>query len=86
MMNTKYKLARLVVSTAFGSLLWAGCASERTYYTDSSSDLRPVDLTEQRADTHPEWRNGSENATWKSVVEVPADSETIYEAAGSRRP
>ena len=31
MMNTKYKLVRLVVSAVFGSLLWAGCASDRNY-------------------------------------------------------
>ena len=31
MMNTKYKLVRLVVSAVFGSLLWAGCASERNH-------------------------------------------------------
>jgi hypothetical protein len=86
MMNTKYKLVRLVVSAAFGSLLWAGCASERTYYTDSSASLRPVNLTELRAHTRPEWRNGSENATWQSIAEVPVEEPTIYEAAGARRP
>jgi hypothetical protein len=86
-MNTKYKLVRLVVAAAFGSLLWAGCASERTYYTDSSVNLRPVDLTEWRVDTHPERQNAAENyAGWNQTVEVPVDGSTINEAAGARRP
>lgn len=87
-MKTKFKLVRFVVAAAFGSLLWAGCATERTYYGDASSNLRPVDLTERRANTHPELKTGSEEyAGWHQVVETPASEKpTIYESAGAERP
>ena len=87
-MKTKFKLVRFVVAATFGSLLWAGCATERTYYGDASSNLRPVDLTDRRADTHPELQTGSEEyAGWNQIVETPApDESTIFESAGAERP
>jgi hypothetical protein len=86
-MNTRFKAVRLVVAATFGSLLWAGCATERTYYGDSSADLRPVDLTEWRADTHPERRTASENyAGWDTSVEAPVEAPTIIESSGAERP
>lgn len=83
-MNTKFKLVRVVVAATFGSLLWAGCASEQVYYGDSSSNLRPVDLTKNRPGTHPELRNGSEQYSgWTDVSELPG---VITESAGAERP
>lgn len=77
----------MVVAAAFGSLLWAGCASERVYYGDASSELRPVDLTKNRADTHPELRNGSEAyANWTDVSDLPARGVIVTESAGAERP
>jgi hypothetical protein len=76
-----------VIAATLGSLLWAGCASDRTYYGDATSDLRPVDLTKRRADTHPEQRTASETyAGWDRTTDTPAESPTIIESAGAPRP
>ena len=81
-MNTKFKLVRFVVAATFASLLWAGCASERTYYVDATPGTQPVDLTKQRAHTHPESRNGLDHYAGRdTVIEAPA----IEEAAGAQR-
>jgi len=77
-MNMKLKLVRLVVAATFGSLLWAGCASERTYYVDATADTRPIDLTKRSVDTHPELRIGLDG---KQVT----DPWFIEEAAGAER-
>jgi len=82
-MNMKFKSVRLVVAAAFASLLWAGCASERTYYSDATPESQPVDLTKRRADTHPESRTGLDQyAGQDTVIEAPA---AIEEAAGAQR-
>lgn len=86
-MNQKFKLVRLVVAAAFGSLLWAGCATERAYYTDSPVNLRPIDLTERRANTRPESQTGAEkNAGWDGGFDTPAENPNIREASGAQRP
>lgn len=75
------------MAATLGSLLWAGCASDRTYYGDASSDLRPINLTERRADTHPEQRTASENlAGWDQTTDAPNQTPTIIESAGAQRP
>lgn len=83
-MNTKLKLARLVVAATFGSLLWAGCASPRTTnYVDATAERTPVDLTQRRSDTYPAARTGLDHYTGRdSVIEVPV---VIDEAAGTER-
>ena len=82
-MNMKLKAVRLVVAAVVGSLLWAGCASPRTYYVDATPETKPADLTKRRADTHPERRTGLEHyAGWQRVVETPTE---IEEAAGAVR-
>ena len=75
---------RLVIAATFGSLLWAGCASDRTHYANATAEMQPVDLTHLRADTHPETRTGLDHyAGREAVIEAP----TIEESAGAlRRP
>ncbi len=84
-MNTKIKLVRLVVAATFGSLLWAGCASPNNDYAVTRTDMRPVDLTKRRADTHPEFGTGIDRQTSRQVVEVPSSGPRIYDAAGAER-
>lgn len=87
-MKTKFKLVRFVLAATFGSLLWAGCATEPTYNDVASSELRPADLTDRRADTRPDLQNGSQAyAGWNKIItEQPATEPTIIESAGAERP
>lgn len=77
----KLKHARFVVAVAFGSLLWAGCASPRNDSIVGTLDSRPIDLTEFRADTYPEHRN----AAFQSQHVVDVYNPVITEAAGAER-
>lgn len=76
-MNAKFKLIRLVLAAAIGSLLWAGCASPRANHQDASAELAPVDLLTSKADTHSKWQAGLNN----SIRINPA----VDEAAGAQR-
>lgn len=85
-MNTKSKFVRFALAATFSSLLWAGCASDRTYYGDASTKMQPLDLTKQRANTHPESKNGLNHyARWDRTVDATAPTVGIEEAAGAQR-
>lgn len=75
-MNVKSisKLARVVLASTVGSLLWAGCAEPRVAVHDPAViAYAPVDLTKRRPDTNPELRSGM----WQRNAEKPTPSVVL---------
>ncbi|MBA4150224.1 MAG: hypothetical protein H0X66_19110 [Verrucomicrobia bacterium] len=66
--KSKVKLARIVLGSTVGSLLWAGCAEPRVAVHDPRMiAYAPVDLTKRRPDTNPELRTG----LWQMTSDTP---------------
>jgi hypothetical protein len=84
-MKLKSKLMRLAVVVGSSSLFWAGCASERIFYGDSSSEVRPVNLLEQRADTYRAQRTGLDDYSRRDTLIAQPSGIAIEEAAGAKR-
>ena len=70
-MKTKTNITRLVLASALGSLIWAGCSTTDNRYTrtdaagtdvvmvgSSAIAAAPINVVKARPDTHPEFRSG----------------------------
>ena len=70
-MKTKTNITRLVLASAVGSLIWAGCSTTDNRYTNNKATgtevvmvdssaiaAAPINALKLRPDTHPEFRSG----------------------------
>lgn len=67
--KSKVKFVRIVLASSIGSIIWAGCAQPRIAVNDPAMiSQAPVDMTQDRPDTHPELRSGLWQITPKNPV------------------
>lgn len=89
-MKTKTNITRLVLASALGSLIWAGCSTTDNRYTGNNATgtevvmvgssaiaAAPIDALKRRPDTHPEFRTG----LWQGGVLVTESSTLIPDRA-----
>jgi len=83
--NTKRKLARIILGAFVGAVLWAGCATPPRSGLKRVASPAPADLTKQRPDTHPELRVG-----WNDLQNPQTETEmprrvVIWKAPANNR-
>ena len=89
-MKTKTNITRLVLASALGSLIWAGCSTTDNRYTgnnaagtevvmvgSSAIAAAPIDALKRRPDTHPEFRTGLWQTSGLTALSVTESSALI---------